>query len=203
MRVADRAEAGVLAGGAEGELVQVRPADQHRTGGAQPGDERSVRARPSIVERTRSRGVRHAGLINQVLERDRNAVERTAITAGGQLAVGRVGGLTRGGFVDEREGVRGLAVPGNRGETGFGQLARRRLAAAQPRRRIGNGRRGERLHGAPRPSGGESRPRARIQAESSSGQACSTGWFRASPTPCGPGSKMCSSAGTPARRRAR
>ena len=88
-RVADGAKCRVFARRAQRELVQVGLADQHGAGRLQPRGDDGVGG--GGRERTHVRGGRggHARLVDQVLERDWDAVQRPAIVSAGQFAIGQ------------------------------------------------------------------------------------------------------------------
>ena len=82
VRIAHRPEARILAGRAERELVQVGLADEHRAGLAQASRHDGIGVGDVIAAHQRSRGGRHALLIDQVLQRDRDAVQRADAASG-------------------------------------------------------------------------------------------------------------------------
>ena len=88
VRIARRAEARVFAGRPERELVEVGLADEHRAGFAQAARDDGIRRGDVILADQRTRRGRRALLIDQILERDRNAVQRPEAAAAGDLLVG-------------------------------------------------------------------------------------------------------------------
>ena len=81
----------VLARGAEGELVEVALADQDRAGSSEPSHHRRVPSRRGAPRDPRGGGRRNPGEVDQVLDRHRYPVQRSAVAAGGDLLVGPVG----------------------------------------------------------------------------------------------------------------
>ena len=77
VRVAHRPEGGVVAGDAERQLVQVGLADHGGPGSAQPGHRVLVTARPGVAERRRPAGGGQLEGVQVVLDRERDAGERT------------------------------------------------------------------------------------------------------------------------------
>ena len=86
------AERGLVAGRPERELVQVGLADDDRAGLAQPPHDRRVGRRRSRAGTSEPAVVGVPRDVDEILHRDRNAVQRAAIPAGGNLAVG-LGGV--------------------------------------------------------------------------------------------------------------
>ncbi len=134
VRVARRPERRVLVGRPERELVQVGLADEHRAGLAQVGDRRRIAFGDVAVAHARRRGRRHAADVEQVLDRDRHAVQRTAVVAGGQLLIGlaRLPQRLVGHHEDERVQPRvvGLdAAQASFGDAHRGELPRPQAAA--------------------------------------------------------------------------
>src|SRR5256885_17026530 len=88
---------------AEGKLVHVELAEQDRPGRAETAHDLGILRRYSILEQGARGGGTHAGCIQQILHRDRNAVQRTLPAAAGNLRLGAArrvqGGL--GGNGDE------------------------------------------------------------------------------------------------------
>ena len=77
----------------ESEFDHVGLGDDHRAGGAKPAHDRCVaRGGRRIGEHIGSRARRLAGDIEQVLDADDRAVERTERDAGARSRVGRGGG---------------------------------------------------------------------------------------------------------------
>ena len=88
VRVARRPERRVLVGRAERELVQVGLADEHRAGLRRCAIAGASRLRDMAVAHARRGGRRRAADVEQILDRDRHAVQRSAVVAGGELAIG-------------------------------------------------------------------------------------------------------------------
>ena len=89
-RITDRTERGLVAGRAERELVQVRFADDDRPGVAQPAHDGCVRRR-GACRHSRPGRRRRARDIDEILDRDRDAVQRSAIPPARDLAVSAFG----------------------------------------------------------------------------------------------------------------
>ena len=88
-RVARRTERRVLVRRAEGELVQVGLADEHRAGLPQVARSTGASCVGDVaLAHARRRRRRRARDVEEVLDRDRHAVQRSAVVAGGELAVG-------------------------------------------------------------------------------------------------------------------
>ena len=92
-RGSDPADAGrtkrrLVARRPERELVQIALAYQHGPRMTQRGGHRGIRAGRRRVEHARARGRRHAALIDQIFERDRNAVQRAEPLPARPRAVG-------------------------------------------------------------------------------------------------------------------
>ncbi len=90
-RMARRTERRFLVGRAEGEFVQVGLADQHGPGRSETGNHGGVSIGAVAFTHARGGGRRQAADVDQVLHRDRDPVQRSAIDAGRQLVVGAVG----------------------------------------------------------------------------------------------------------------
>ena len=110
VRIARRTERRVLVRRAERELVQVGLADEHRAGLPQMGDGRRVALGDVALAHARRRGGRRAADVEQILDRDRHAVQRSAVVAGGELAVGVARLLPRLVGHDQDEGVQPRVV---------------------------------------------------------------------------------------------
>ena len=78
-------ERGLLAGRAEGELVQIGLADDDRAGLAQPRDDWRVRARDSAAARADPAVVGVPATSIEILHRHRDAVQRAEVVAGADL----------------------------------------------------------------------------------------------------------------------
>src|SRR5258706_504186 len=87
-RVARGAEGGVLGGGAHRELVHVELAEQDRPRRVEPRDHRRVVRRDEAVEDLRTRGGTDAARAEQVLEGDRDTVERSPRIARLEAGIG-------------------------------------------------------------------------------------------------------------------
>ena len=88
VRIAHRSKSRVFARRPEREFMEVGLADEHRARFAQASGDDGVAGRDVIVPDQRSRGRPHAFLIDQILERDRNAVQRSDAPARRDLLVG-------------------------------------------------------------------------------------------------------------------
>ena len=129
-RIARRAEVRVQAQARVRELAQVRLADAHHPGGRQPGDHRRVRAgRRRIASQRRARRGAYARHVDEVLPRDRHAVERPARGAGAQPrgALRRLAQRALLGQRDERAAGRGRSR-----ERVLGERDRLELAGREP-----------------------------------------------------------------------
>lgn len=126
VRVVHRAERRLLARRAQRELVEIRFADDDRAGFAKSRDHRRIARGDVLASNVRRGGRGLAGDVDQVLDRDRNAVHRAAVYAAPLFVVRGLRGSTCAGFVDEDEGVGAAAMFGDRGEAGFNELRRRR-----------------------------------------------------------------------------
>ena len=89
--VAGRAEDGVEGLRAGAELGRVRLADDDRAGAAQARDEQRVRGRDVVAVDRRAVGRPHAGGVLEVLDRDRQAVQRPGRRVASEGGVGRRG----------------------------------------------------------------------------------------------------------------
>src|SRR6185436_435797 len=85
VRIADRSRDGADPEVAEWKLVEVRLPEHHRPAAAHARRHARIETRPMVDERERTPGRRQAEHVDVVLERDRDAVERTAHAAGGAL----------------------------------------------------------------------------------------------------------------------
>ena len=133
----------MLGRGAHRELVHVRLAQDHGSGGSQPGGDGRVERRDVALEDPRAGGRLTALDRDQVLERHRDAAQRMeSVERRGAGAAGRgdagVGGVGLGkgtGAIDREPGVEGTVLPLGDGQMGFGQRPRtdaRRREAARP-----------------------------------------------------------------------
>ena len=127
--VAHTAIVGGHVGRAHGELVEVGLAQADRTRLPELAADGRFVGRDEAVQDVRAGGGQHALGAEQVLDRQRHALEQAAL-AGGQPRVGRVGHgqRTLGRLGDE--GVE-VAVPLDRRDMRPGQLGRREAAGAQ------------------------------------------------------------------------
>ena len=119
--------------GRVGELVGIRFSEHHRTGLAQGADEGGVPGhRRGVVAAGAATG-RHAGDVDDVLDRDRDPVERSAVPTRAKLAVEALGlgaGLLAGDVNERIEaGAESIDAP----ETGVDEFAARDGARAQQR----------------------------------------------------------------------
>src|SRR5690606_36120404 len=103
--IADVSGPFVLAGAAEGDLVHVRLREHERTGGAQPCDQRRLVAAQRRQRRARSGAPRHATHRVEVLDRNGDAVQRTAQPPAARLLVEAARFLERRRPVDPRDRV--------------------------------------------------------------------------------------------------
>ena len=128
------AEERVLIGDAEGPLVQVRLAEDDRSGGAQPRGHRAVLLRDVAREDLRSRRRHDALLVIEILQRDRDAVQRAAVLTRVALAVREARRVERRleRRRDERAKVRIEGADAR--DRGDGELDARELARAKQRR---------------------------------------------------------------------
>src|SRR5690606_6514282 len=132
-RVADGPERGVFAGRAEGELVQVGLAEKDGAGRAQPFDDARVVGGDVSVTDPRGGGRRHAADVDQVLERNRYAMQRATGVALPDLGVSLPGLverllLERGDVGVDRRVAFGDAVETTPGGFFRGDLSRRQGA---------------------------------------------------------------------------
>ena len=99
--------------------MQVRLADEHRARFTQAGDDGGVDAGAPIVQHARGGRRRLTGDVDQILQRDRNAVERPAIESARSLGVDR-GGRARRPSSSTR--MNALVAGLNRGDGGQRRL---------------------------------------------------------------------------------
>ena len=92
-------------GGAEGELVEVGLADEHRAGFTQAPRHHRIRGGDVLLPDQRPRGGRRALEIDQVLEGEWNAVQRPKAASAGDLLVGLTCPRERQVRGDRDEGV--------------------------------------------------------------------------------------------------
>ena len=136
-RVLDRAVMAGRVGRPHRELVEIGFPEHDRAGLPQLLGNRRFVGRRETVEDVRGGGGRHVPGTEQILDRDRDAVERPALAAA-EPRVGGSGHVERPlrGLGNERvERPRRL----DRRDMGFGQLARRERLRAQPGPRLGQG----------------------------------------------------------------
>ncbi len=118
----------VLVGGSERELVKIGLADQNRTGLSEPRDHEGVAA-GHMARADAGRGrCWNSGDIDQILQRDRNPVQRSTVHAGGHLAIGNRSLLPGAVGSDADKGVQTMTARGDDRETLLGELARRRAS---------------------------------------------------------------------------
>ena len=134
MRIAHRLRTRSPRWSCQTRIQKVGLADEHRAGFTQAPSHDRIGARHAILTNQRSRGGRHALLIDQVLERQWNAVERSNPPAGGNLLVRLPRLLQRfvGGDRDER--VQRRIELGNPSQALFSQLFGFDLAQGNGRR---------------------------------------------------------------------
>ncbi len=102
--ISRRAEARIFRGRAERELMKVGLADEHRAGLAQTACHRRVGRRHVILAHERPGRRGRAFAVDQILERERNAVQRSEVAAAGDFFVSLARARQRliGGDGDER-----------------------------------------------------------------------------------------------------
>ena len=88
MRIADRAKRGLVGRRAERKLVQVGLADDDGAGRPKPGDDRGVGVRDVRRPNARRRRRRCPFQIEEILEGYWDAMQRSAVAPGGNLAIG-------------------------------------------------------------------------------------------------------------------
>ena len=106
-----------------GELGHLRLGEDDRARGAQVRDQRRLVRRDEAGERQCAAGGRHVRGVDVVLERDRDAMQRTAHLARPALAVEGVG-LVEGARIDRDRGVDPVFVEGDAQQVLRHQLAR-------------------------------------------------------------------------------
>src|SRR5207245_10946969 len=87
-RVVDCAVVRILAGDAEGELVQVLFSQDHRAGRLQMADHRGVELRHVVAQDGRAHGRRYTGEIEKILDPDRDTVQWAAPAAAANVVLG-------------------------------------------------------------------------------------------------------------------
>ena len=99
----NRAERGILARRPEREFIQIGLANEHGTRLAQCRDNGRVCARDVPLAHARSRRGRNAGDVDDVLDRNRDPVQRPAVAARGEFPIGRfrIAARLGGHHVDE------------------------------------------------------------------------------------------------------
>ena len=130
---------GVFAGRSEGELMQIRAPDDDRAAGDEPRDNRGVRVGHAPVKHVRSRCRHDAGHIDQIFERDRNAVKRTTVDSSRPLGIDLRCAIPRPSSVDADERVRSGVVTGNRREALVDERGGGRGSSAKRVARCDNG----------------------------------------------------------------
>ena len=137
-RVVGRTVRGVLGRRAHRELVHVRLAERHETGGARARDDRRVERRHVALEDLRSARRGHVGRDEHVLDRERHAGDGAELLAGGAAAVD-VGRDIERVVADVQEGV-DVAVHGRDAvEVGLRRLDARDLARGELVGEVGGG----------------------------------------------------------------
>ena len=119
----------VLVRGAERELVQVRLADDDGAGLAQLRDRRRVATGDVALAHARRRSRRRAPDVEEILDRHRHAVQRTAVVSGRQLAVRLARLPPRLVRHDEDERVQARVVGLDAPQALLGDLLRRHFRA--------------------------------------------------------------------------
>jgi hypothetical protein len=134
-----RSPAGIFARGAERELVQIGLADDDGSRFAQTHCDRGVAAGDVAGTQARRRRGGNAFHVHEILERDRQPVEWSAIAAAGDLLVG----VPRGGKCFLRrhgdEGIQLRLQLDDARERFFGERFRSDLTACDARRNRGDG----------------------------------------------------------------
>ena len=128
LRVARGTKRGFLAGRAERELVQVALADENRAGTTQSRRDRGIRRGRRGRRHPRPGRRRHAALVDEILERDGNAVQRPEPLTASPRVIGSGGRGHRlaAGHRDER--AVGVVLSFDARETRGGQIQRRQRA---------------------------------------------------------------------------
>ncbi len=133
------AERRVLARRAEGEFVQVGLANEDRARLAQPRDDRCIGPCNVGGQHTGGGGRGLACDVDEVFDRDRDAVERPAIHAVRELAGGPDGRGARALRIDPDECVGGWLESGDGREALLDEIGDLQLAGANPGCGLGNG----------------------------------------------------------------
>ena len=143
--VVHRAIMGVGAGRAIGELVQVGLAEQHRAGALEALDRGGVEVRDPVGKERRAVGGGDPSGGVEVLDRDRDAVQRPAMVARHDRRLGRARRLARAVRGHPDVGVEARLEPLDPAQHHLGQLDRRELAGGEARRQLGDRGVGQRL----------------------------------------------------------
>ena len=128
--MADAAKRRVLARRPECELVEIGLADQNRAGASKLRDDRRIRGGHVSFAHARGCRRRHARNVDQVLDRDGDAVQRSAVAPRRQLAIRRRGiaASVIAHHADER--IEPRLELGDALKTLLGEVARRHLTRA-------------------------------------------------------------------------
>ena len=122
----------------ESKLVGGNLAEQHGSGPDEPARNLGILGGHMPGPQVRAAGGRDAPDIDQVLEGNGNAVERTMILPSRQLVVG-LRGRSQGSFLHDRDkGMNGRIDQGNPLQMGLREGKRRERAVAQPCPRLGD-----------------------------------------------------------------
>jgi hypothetical protein len=105
-------------------------ADNHRAGLAQPGDDGRAGRGDVAVPHPGRGGRGHATDVDQILERNRHAVQRAAIEPGGALTVGLLRLASRFVGHDEDEGVQPRLIAIDLREASLDEIAGGHVAAS-------------------------------------------------------------------------
>ena len=136
--MANRAVGRVLARGAKGELVKVALSHDDSAGCAQPFDDGRVRAGNVGSPHAGGGGRRDAAHVDEVFDRDGDAVERAATAPAGDFLIGVPRGLPGGFREDCDEGVQPGVLARDARETALGDLFGGDAPGGNLRRQLGN-----------------------------------------------------------------
>ena len=148
-RVLRRAEIRVDPGRAEGEFVQVGEADDDAARRAQGGDGFGVRFARTFGNQARAAGPHHAPNGEQVLDRQRHAVQRAEIVARHDRRLGGAGVGQRQVRIDRDEGAQPAVQPLDPVEAGLHGLDRRNPLLPDILRQVGDRHPGQFVHCMP------------------------------------------------------
>jgi len=148
-RVVGRAVVRVVGGRAARELVRVRLPDHDGAGRTQPPHRLGVVARYVVAMERRAVGRAHARGVGQILDRDRDTVQRAARRTTCELVREAARVTARLGVADGDEGVERRIMRRDAGETRVDELDRRDLARANHRRELNERRAREVGHAVP------------------------------------------------------